>query len=127
MAKEYAESATDNRHCYRAILSWFRDNGWKELPVKSHNRHDADFFKNFPNAPKCRTNEPEPLQLRAKIWNHRKYDAAAPIGIEIELCAEPVKDDGWIVIKAYAFNSVEDVPHQCERLIKAWAAICPFS
>ena len=109
---------------YAAVTQWFRDNGWKEVPVSRIYDHDLDFFKKFPDAPKCKTNAPKPLQLRAKIWDHQKYDATMPIGVEIELHSKPVKDDGWVAIKAHGFSSIEDVPRQCERLIKAWSAIC---
>lgn len=112
--------------CYDAIVQWLNDNGWKEWKVASHDRHDRQWFRKYPGEPMCATNEPKPLQIRVFLWDHRKY-GAANMGLEIELHAEPVGDGGWVVLKAHAFNSVEEIPNQVERLLVGWRAICSSS
>lgn len=120
MKQDSAESSR-SPHGYDAIIDWFEANGWQEWDVASHDRHDRQWFKKYPGEPMCKTNEPKPLQLRAMLWDHRRY-GEFHIGLELELHAEPVEDDGWIIIKAHAFDSVDDVPHQTERLLTAWRA-----
>lgn len=113
-------------HCYDVIAAWLDSNDWKEWPVASHDSHDRQWFRKYPGEPMCATNEPKPLQLRVKVWDHRKHGADA-IGLEVELHAEPVNDGGWVVIKAHAFDGVEEIPNQVERLLVGWRAICSSS
>ena len=115
------ESATTN--CYDATVSWLDDNGWTEWKVASHDIHDRQWFRKCPGEPMCATNEPKPLQLRVKFYDHRKY-GHDNIGLEIELHAEPINDGGWVVLKAHSFDSVEQIPVQVERLLVGWRAIC---
>ena len=111
---------------YDATVEWFAANEWKEWHVPTHESCDRQWFKGYSDEPMCKTNEPKPLQLRAMLWDRRKY-GTNNVGLELELRAEPVKNDGWIVIQAYAFDSVEQVPHQIERILKAWRAMCSLS
>ena len=117
---------SDSVRFYDAIVEWLESNDWKECKVATHDRHDRQWFKKCLGEPMCKANEPKPLQLRAMLWDHRK-SGADHIGLELELHAEPVKDDGWIVIKAHAFDSVEQVPQQIERMLTAWRAVCSSS
>ena len=113
-------SSTDG---YAVVASWLSENGWNEHPVASHDSHDRQWFKKYPGEPKCATNEPKPLQLRVMAWDHRKHGINR-IGLEIELHSEPIDDGGWLIIKAHAFDSVEDIPDQVERMLVAWRAAC---
>jgi hypothetical protein len=125
-AESPLHSGSASSRCYDAIVEWFAANDWKEWKVSTHDRHDRQWFKKYPGEPMCKTNEPKPLQLRAMLWDHRK-SGADHVGLELELHAEPVKDDGWIIIKAHAFDSVDQVPQQIERMLKAWRAVCSSS
>jgi len=125
-AESPLHSGSASSRCYDAIVEWFAANDWKEREVSSIDRHDRQWFKKYPGEPKCKTNEPKPLQLRAMLWDHRK-SGADHVGLELELHAEPVKDDGWIIIKAHAFDSVERVSQQIERMLAAWRAVCSSS
>lgn len=110
---------------YQEVCQWFEDNAWQSYPLNDIDRCDKQYFKSFPDAPQCRTNQPKPLQIRAEVFDMTRYSDVpnAKPGIELSICAEPKKCSGWIVFKAYAINSVADVPLQCERLLKAWDAV----
>jgi hypothetical protein len=124
-AENTASTATScSSHCYDAIVDWFEANEWKEWKVSRYDNHDRQWFKKFPDEPKCKTNEPKPIQVRAMLWDYRKYGETNWVGIELELHAEPFDDGGWVLFKAHAFNSVEDIPDQVERLLVAWRAVC---
>lgn len=102
------------------IAQWFESNGWVEWTAK-HERCDRNWFKKFPDEPKCKTNEPKPLQVRAMMFDRRRYGAS--IGVQLELVAEPFENDGWVSLSAYGFE-LSDIPKQVERLLVGWRAIC---
>jgi len=109
--------------CYAATVEWLNRNGWKEWKVAEHDSHDRQWFRKYDDEPMCATNQPKSLQLRVKFWHHAQhgYDG---IGLEVELHGEPIGDGGWVLLKGHAFDGVECVPEQVERLLVGWRAIC---
>lgn len=104
------------------VVKWFEANGWREFPVASHDRHDRNWVKKYTNEPRCHANREKSLQLVAKMWR-REWAGDGQVGLEIELHAQPSQDGAWTLFMAHAFDLVEDVPLQCERLLTAWRAI----
>ena len=99
---------------------WLDKNGWVKGRTAPYELHHESWFKRFPDEPKCATNTPKPLQIRVKVCNNERYHLPG-CSIEIDITAEA--DHGWFVLNAYSLDSVEEVPGQVERLLKAWRAI----
>lgn len=119
-------SQITDRWNYESIVAWFEANGWTEWEVSRLDRHDRHWCKKFPGEPKCRSNQPKDLQLRAMLWDFRKYQENH-IGLELELHARPADDEGWICIKSHGMQSIDEVPMHCDRMLKAWRAACAAS
>lgn len=117
------EDETKSDRDIEQAKKWLRDNGWKEATTGRQGMYGQPWFKNFPGEPMCKTNEPRPLQVCIQLYDHRKHGNDW-FSLEIDIQAEPIKDDGWVKLLAYGFNSVEQVPTQVERLLAGWRAIC---
>jgi len=104
------------------VEEWFNSNGWKEWKVSSIDSHDRQWFKKIPDVPRCAGNDDKDLQVRARLWDNRKYPYGA-IGIQVDITAEPARDSGWVKLEAYAFDGLDGIDKQIERLLVAWKAV----
>lgn len=108
------------------VTNWLQSKGWELIKNSYLSKADRILARRFDGVPRCCTNQDKPLSLFVYLWDHPKYDADAFIGVWLELRAEPSPGAGWVTFSAYGFKP-EELDRQCDRLLKAWSAICPFS
>jgi len=108
---------------YDKVVTWLESNGWKEVPVfKAIDKCDRNWIKRFPGEPRCKTNEDRDIFIQCKFYSREGY--GSDVGVQLELRGEPVEDKGFVIFEAFSIDQVEDIPRHCERLLKAWRAIC---
>ena len=95
--------------------------GWNESTVSAHERCDRIWFRHFAGEPECIHNEGKRMQIRLRMWDHRKHGHEA-VGFDMTIIACPPGDNGWCEFMIYGLTA-KDIEPNIDRLLKAWRAV----
>jgi len=102
-------------------LRIIQSTGWKESTVSAHEKCDRIWFCHFAGEPECTHNEGKRIQIRLRMWDHRKHGHES-IGFDLTITACPPGDNGWCEFMMYGL-SAKDLELNIDRLLKAWRAV----
>lgn len=95
--------------------------GWAESSVPAHEKCDRIWFRYFAGEPECTHNQGKRMQLRLRLWDHRKWGHEA-VGFDLNITACPPGDNGWCDFTMYGLTA-KDIEPNIDRLLKAWRAV----